>query len=189
MVLADGITGQTMEPVVLRDYPPPADLPAKDWALGCCRGREKNLIYSLDLDPEKLEPRNQLLLAKWKRIEDREVRWIGRGRDDAELAVVAYGTSARVALTAVRWARARRVAAGLFRPISLAPFPERELADLSSRVGRLLVVEMNEGQMLEDVRRVAAGRAEVRFYGRLGGMVPTPEELLAQMEWTEDRVT
>jgi 2-oxoglutarate/2-oxoacid ferredoxin oxidoreductase subunit alpha len=188
MVLADGITGQTMEPVVLRDYPPPADLPAKDWALGCCRGREKNLIYSLDLDPEKLEPRNQLLLAKWKRIEDREVRWIGRWLDDAELAVVAYGTSARVALTAVRWARARGVAAGLFRPISLAPFPERELADLSSRVGRLLVVEMNEGQMLEDVRRVAAGRAEVRFYGRLGGMVPTPEELLAQMEWTEDRV-
>lgn len=188
MVLADGITGQTMEPVVLRDYPVPDDLPGKGWALGSCRGRDKHVIYSLDLDPEKLEPRNQLLLAKWKRIEAAEVRWAGRWLDDAKLAVVAFGTSARVALTATRWARARGIAAGLFRPISLAPFPERELADLASRVDRMLVVEMNEGQMLEDVRRIVAGRAEVRFYGRLGGMVPTPEELLERLEWTEEVV-
>jgi 2-oxoglutarate/2-oxoacid ferredoxin oxidoreductase subunit alpha len=188
MVLADGTIGQTMEPVILREYPPPDDLPSKDWALGSCRGREKNLIYSLDLDPEKLEPRNRMLLAKWKQIGEREVRWAGRSLDDAKVAVVAYGTSARVSLTAIRWARARGIAAGLFRPISLAPFPERELSDLASRVDRILVVEMNEGQMLEDVERIAAGRAEVRFYGRLGGMVPTPEEVLAQLEWTEDRV-
>jgi 2-oxoglutarate/2-oxoacid ferredoxin oxidoreductase subunit alpha len=188
MVLADGITGQTMEPVVLRDYPLPDDLPEKDWALGCCGGREKNVIYSLDLDPDRLEPRNQQLLAKWQRIAGAEVRWAGRWLDDAKLAVVAFGTSARVALTAVRWARARGIAAGLFRPVSLAPFPEWELADLASQVDRILVVEMNEGQMLEDVRRIVAGRAEVRFYGRLGGMVPTPEELLERLEWSEGGV-
>jgi 2-oxoglutarate/2-oxoacid ferredoxin oxidoreductase subunit alpha len=187
MVLADGVIGQTMEPVELKEYPVPGDLPPKDWALGCCRGREKNVVYSLDLDPDKLEARNRQLLAKWKRIEGAEVRWSGRWLDDAKLAVVAFGTSARVALTAVRWARAKGISAGLFRPVSLAPYPERELSDVADRVDRVLVVEMNEGQMLEDVQRVVAGRAEVRFFGRLGGTVPTPEEVLAQLEWTEEK--
>jgi 2-oxoglutarate/2-oxoacid ferredoxin oxidoreductase subunit alpha len=145
------------------------------------------VVYSLDLDPDKLEARNRQLLAKWKRIEGAEVRWSGRWLDDAKLAVVAFGTSARVALTAVRWARAKGISAGLFRPVSLAPYPERELSDVADRVDRVLVVEMNEGQMLEDVQRVVAGRAEVRFFGRLGGTVPTPEEVLAQLEWTEEK--
>lgn len=189
MVLADGVIGQTMEPVVLREYPRPEELPFKDWALGCCTGRRKNIVYSLDLVPEKLEARNRLLLDKWRRIESLETRWTGSYLDDARFALVAFGASARVGLTAVRWARQKGIPAGLFRPISLSPFPERELSDLAARVDGILVVEMNEGQMLEDVTRLAAGRTEIRFYGRLGGMVPTPEEVLSALEFLRGKET
>jgi 2-oxoglutarate/2-oxoacid ferredoxin oxidoreductase subunit alpha len=181
IVLADGVVGQTMEPVVLREYARAADLPAKDWSAGFNGGRKKNIILSIGLEPEVLRAKNRRLVEKYAIMREREVRWKGHYLEDARVGVVAFGTSARVALTAVRAARAGGLAAGLFRPITLFPFPEREIADLAGQVDGLVVVEMNQGQMLEDVQRVAGGRAEVRFVGELGGMVPSPEEILAAM--------
>jgi 2-oxoglutarate ferredoxin oxidoreductase subunit alpha len=189
IVLADGVIGQTVEPVVLRDYPRPSDLPAKDWALGDSTGREKRIVESIGLEPEKLEPRNQRLVEKYALIKEKEVRWVASYLEDAALAVVAFGTPARVSLSAARAARAVGIPVGLFRPITLFPFPEQELADLARRVRGILVVELNQGQMVEDVQRVVAGRVPVRFVGRLGGFVVTPDEVLAALKqlWEETR--
>ncbi len=189
MVLADGVIGQTVEPVVLKEYPRPADLPLKDWALGGSAGRKKRIIQSIGLEPEVLEPRNQRLLQKYAVIREREVRWAGSYLEDADLAVIAFGTPARVGLSAARAARAAGLSVGLFRPITLFPFPEREIADLAGRVKGILVVELNQGQMLEDVQRVVAGRVPVHFAGRLGGFVVTPDEVLAALKqlWEEPR--
>jgi len=182
IVLADGVIGQIVEPVVLRDYEKPADLPAKSWAVGSSPGGGKRVVQSISLDPELLEPRNLRLQEKYSFIRLRETRWQDYRLDDARLAVVAFGTPARVALSAIRSARSQGFPVGLFRPITLFPFPEQEIADLAGRVDGLLVVEMNQGQMLEDVQRAAAGRTDVRFFGRLGGVVPTPEEVLGAIE-------
>lgn len=189
MVLADGVIGQTVEPVVLREYERPRDLPPKDWALGESTGRQKRIVESIGLEPETLEPRNQWLARKYELIKEREVRWTGSYLEDAELAVVAFGTPARVGLSAARAARAAGIAAGVFRPITLFPFPEREIAELARRVKGLLVVELNQGQMVEDVQRAVAGRVPVRFVGRLGGFVVTPDEVLAALKqlWEETR--
>ena len=178
IVLADGVIGQTVEAVQLHDYQRPGDLPPKDWAVGNSKGREKHSIFSLELEPEKLEPKNQLLIKKMAAIKAKEVRWAGYQIDDSEVIVVAFGTPARVALSAVRAARSAGLKVGLFRPITLFPFPEREIDDLADKVRGFLVVELNQGQMLEDVQRCVARRAEVRFLNRLGGMVVTPEEVL-----------
>ncbi len=178
IVLADGVTGQTMEPVVMREYPRPADLPAKDWALGLSEGRGKRIIRSIGLEPEVLQPRNAGLQEKYAAIREREVRWKEQHLDDARFAVIAFGTSGRVALTAARAARQQGLPVGVMRPITLFPFPEKEVAELAGRLDGILVVEMNQGQMLEDVQRAAAGRTEVRFLGTLGGFVPSPEEVL-----------
>ncbi len=189
IVLADGVIGQTVEPVVLRDYARPKDLPPKDWALGNSAGRKKRIVESIGLEPETLEPRNLRLVQKYGTIKEREVRWTGSYLGDAELAVIAFGTPARVSLSAARAARAAGLQVGLFRPITLFPFPEREIADLASRVRGILVVELNQGQMLEDVQRVVAGKVPVRFVGRLGGFVVTPDEVLAALKqlWEETR--
>ncbi|MHB0868937.1 MAG: 3-methyl-2-oxobutanoate dehydrogenase subunit VorB [Chloroflexota bacterium] len=189
IVLADGVIGQTVEPVVLHDYQRPPDLPPKDWMLGGSAGRKRRILQSIGLEPETLEPRNQRLLQKHALIRQREVRWAGSYLEDAQLAVVAFGTPARVSLTAARGARALGLPVGLFRPITLFPFPGREIAELADHVRGLLVVELNQGQMLEDVERVVAGRAPVRFVGRLGGFVVTPDEVLAALKelWEETR--
>ena len=189
IVLADGVIGQTVEPVVIKEYERPRDLPEKDWALGLSAGRKRRIIESIGLEPEKLEPRNLRLVQKYQTIKEREVRWTGTHLDDAEIAVIAFGTPARVSLSAVRAARVDGVRAGLFRPITLFPYPEREVADLARRVKGVLVVELNQGQMLEDVERIVAGRVPVRFLGRLGGFVVSPDEVLAALKqlWEEAR--
>jgi len=189
MVLADGSVGQTMEPVVLKEYQRPQDLPPKDWAIGSCAGRMKRTLHSIGLEPEVLAEWNQRLQEKYARIREREVRWDGYGLEDAQLAVIAFGTSARVSLTAVRLAREAGLPIGLLRPVTLFPFPDREVADLAARVNGILVVEMNEGQMLEDVRRVAGSNCRVRFFGRLGGVVPAPEDVVSALWafWEEVR--
>ena len=181
IVLADGVVGQMMEPVTLRDHESPHDLPAKSWALGS-RGDAKRVVQSISLEPEALESRNAQLQRKYTLVKSREVRWDEHHLDDARLAVIAFGTPARVALSAVRAARCRGLPVGLLRPITLFPFPERQVAKLAGRLDGLLVVEMNQGQMLEDVQRASAGRTDVRFLGRLGGMVPTPEEVLEALQ-------
>jgi len=128
-------------------------------------------------------------VQKYQTIEQREVRWTGSHLDDAEIAVIAFGTPARVSLSAVRAARADGVRAGLFRPITLFPFPKREVAELAHRVKGILVVELNQGQMLQDVERIVGGRVPVRFLGRLGGFVVSPDEVLAALKqlWEEAR--
>jgi 2-oxoglutarate/2-oxoacid ferredoxin oxidoreductase subunit alpha len=179
VVLADGSLGQMMEGAELPPMQAPGDRPA--WALTGARGRDPNVVSSIHLDPPEEEAFNHHLAAKYAQIEANEVRYEAQGLDDARIAVVAFGTSARVAKTAIAAARAEGIAVGLLRPITLFPFPEDALRELAERVDTLLVVEMNMGQMVEDVRRIVEGRAAVRFYGRTGGVMPMPDEVLAEI--------
>jgi 2-oxoglutarate/2-oxoacid ferredoxin oxidoreductase subunit alpha len=180
VVLADGSLGQMMEGAEL---PPLRDPRRRDeratWSLTGARGREPNLVSSINLDPADQEAFNRRLFEKYAAIEAREVRVETRGLDDADVAVVAFGTSARLASTAIEEARSEGLRVGLLRPITLYPFPEEALRHVAERVHTLLVVEMNAGQMVEDVRRIVGGRAAVSFFGRSGGVMPMPEEILA----------
>jgi 2-oxoglutarate ferredoxin oxidoreductase subunit alpha len=175
VLLADGSMGQMMEGAELPPMRPLAERP--DWALTGARGRDTNLVSSIHLDPEEEEAFNLRLQAKFAEIEAHEVRCEEHLLDDARVAVVAFGTAARVAKTAIAGLRAEGVAVGLLRPITLWPYPEDALRALAERVDTLLVVEMNAGQMVEDVRRIVEGRVPVRFYGRTGGVMPMPEEI------------
>jgi 2-oxoglutarate/2-oxoacid ferredoxin oxidoreductase subunit alpha len=179
VVLADGSLGQMMEGAEL---PPMQPLRARserpEWALTGAEGRSPRLVSSIHLDPDDEEALNRHLQAKYAQIEANEVRWDEHALEGARLAVVAFGTSARLARTAVDAARREGLPVGLVRPITLFPFPEERIRRLADEVDALLVVEMNTGQMVEDVRRAAAERARVTFYGRTGGVMPMPEELL-----------
>lgn len=176
-VVADGSIGQMMEPAEL---PPMRALSAKrpDWSLTGAVGREPNLISSIHLGAEKLEAYNRELQAKLGSIEkNNEVRYFEHNCDDADIVIVAFGTSGRVAQTAVINLRARGFNAGLFRPITLWPFPERRLVQIAKKVKGFLVVEMNAGQMVHDVREAVGKQIPVRFYGRMGGAIPMPNEI------------
>jgi 2-oxoglutarate/2-oxoacid ferredoxin oxidoreductase subunit alpha len=175
MILADGRIGQIMEPVALKDYP--IDIPAKPWALTGARDRPKNLVRSLYLNGEELEAHNRAIGQKYEAVKADEVRYDECMLDDAEIAVVAYGTPSRVAKSAVKMVRAEGLKAGLFRPISLYPFPYAALAQVSQRVKAILVVELSMGQMMEDVRLAVSDRVPVSLCNRLGGMVTTPAEV------------
>ena len=179
VLLADGVLGQAMEPVVPAYRTPPRV--EADWAVTGAAGRRPRVVRSLHLAPEALEAQNQHLQAKYRAIQAAEVRWTGEMLEDAEVAIVAYGTAARVARTAIRQARAGGLRAGLFRPISLWPFPSAPLAELAGRVRGLLVVELSAGQMVEDVRLAVECRTPVAFHGRTGGMVPTPDEVVTAL--------
>lgn len=177
MILGDGLLGQMMEPVVLRD-PRPVTVSSKGWATTGARGRKPNIINSLELDPAKLELHNLHLKEKYERIRRELVRFETYLTADAEIVLVAYGTSARVARAAVDMARGRGIRAGLLRPVTLFPFPEKPIEELSKAVKAFCVVEMSMGQMLEDVRLAVGGRRPVYFHGRMGGMVPAPADIL-----------
>jgi len=179
MLVADGILGQAMEPVELVFREPPRL--AADWTITGADGRPPRVVRSLHLKPEALEAHNVHLQAKYAAIAEREERHDGEQLDDADLVVVAYGTAARVARTAVAQARGAGIRAGLLRPVTLWPFPAPVLADLASRVRGFLVVELSAGQMVEDVRLAVAGQAPIAFTGRTGGMVPTPGEVVAAL--------
>ncbi len=177
IVAGDGMIGQMMEPAEL----PPMQKPRAtrpDWALTGARGRKKNIITSLDLSAEGLERINQRLQAKLNRIRAEEVRYQEALTDDADILIVAFGTTGRIAKTVIHEARRQGVRTGLLRPITLFPFPFAPLEALSQRVKSVLVVEMNAGQMVEDVRLGVQGRVPVHFYGRTGGSVPLPDEIL-----------
>jgi 2-oxoglutarate ferredoxin oxidoreductase subunit alpha len=178
IVAGDGMIGQMMEPAEL----PPMQEPRTtrpDWALTGAKGRKKNIITSLYLGGDALEKANQRLQAKINRIKAQEVRYEELLADDAEILIVAFGTAGRIAKTAIREARRQGVRVGLLRPITLFPFPP--LHKLSQRVKSILVVEMSAGQMVEDVRLGVQGRVPVHFYGRTGGAVPLPDEILNQI--------
>lgn len=181
MVMGDGALGQMMEPVAFKE-PSAVELPPKDWATTGMKGKKPNLINSLYLDPEKLEKHNLKLQAKYKEIQEKEVRYETKYCEDAELVIVAYGTTARIAETAIRQGRAEGIKVGLIRPITLWPFPTKPFEEVINSVKQFLTIEMNLGQMLEDVKLAVNGRKPVHFYGRTGGMVPTPSEILTQIK-------
>lgn len=178
LLLADGIMGQAMEPVMPVFRTPRWD--STDWELTGAAGRAPRVVRSLHLHPEDLERHNQHLQAKYAAIAEHETRWAGEDLEDAEVVVVAYGTAARVARTAIDRARAAGLRAGLFRPITLWPFPSHALAEVARHARSILVVELSAGQMVEDVR-LAVDRTPVFFHGRTGGMVPTPREVVDRL--------
>ncbi len=183
MVVADGAIGQMMEPAELPPMRPvrkPEERPA--WALTGAKGRKPNIITSLYLGAETLERINLGLQAKLGLIASHEVRWKEYHTDDAELLLVAFGTVGRICQTVVREARAQGMRVGLLRPVTLWPFPSTRLARLAERVRGILVVEMNAGQMVEDVRLAVEGRCPVHFYGRMGGVIPLPDEILPELK-------
>jgi 2-oxoglutarate ferredoxin oxidoreductase subunit alpha len=177
MILADGILGQAMEPVE-PDFPT-LEKQHPDWAIEGAAGREPRSIRSLHLKPDDLERHNLDLQATYATISEAEPRWAGERLDDAEVVLVAYGTAARVARTAVERAREQGLAAGLFRPITLWPFPAAALRKVAARARAVLVVELSAGQLVEDVRLTLNGAVPVLLHGRMGGNVPTPDEVVA----------
>lgn len=174
IILADGVLGQAMEPVIPTFRAPARDPRIADWAASGASGRAPRALHSLHLRPEELEAHDIALQAKFAAITEREVRWAGQGLDDAEIVVVAYGTSARVAETAIERAREGGLRAGLFRPITLWPFPAQELAAVATSARAVVAVEMAAGQLAEDVRLAVVSSTPVLVHGRMGGMVPTP---------------
>ncbi|MGQ9786056.1 MAG: 3-methyl-2-oxobutanoate dehydrogenase subunit VorB [Anaerolineae bacterium] len=180
ILAGDGLIGQMMEPAQL---PPMRERPRTrpSWALTGARGRPPNSIAAFGLEAETLEAMNWQLQAKLQRIREHEVRYEDWFTDDAEVLVVAFGSVGRIAKTAVREARAQGVRAGLIRPITLWPFPYTPIEQVAARVKAVLVVEMNTGQMVDDVRVAVRGQVPVYFHGRPGGSVPVPEEILEQI--------
>lgn len=175
-VVADGAIGQMMEPAEL---PPMRDVATKrpSWALTGAAQRPKNVITSLYLGADQLEALNERLQRKLNRIRERECRYDEYRLDDADVILVAFGTAARVAQTAVTHLRQAGYAAGLFRPISLWPFPRQRLAQLAQSAQAFFVVEMNAGQMVHDVREAVGTAVPVKFFGRTGGVIPMPDEV------------
>ncbi len=182
LILGDGLLGQMMEMVeIAEDSQAPASV-SKPWATTGCRGRAKNIVNSLYLDPCKLEEHNQRLQEKYRRITEQEQRFQEHRAGDSDILVVAYGIAARIARGAVDEARARGINAGLFRPQTLWPFPARGLKSAARQARAVMVVEMSAGQMVEDVRLGLDCRLPVHFYGRMGGVVPGVGEVVQEIE-------
>ncbi len=181
VLMLDGSLGQMMEPAELPPMKPlPTTIP--DWAVSGCKGRERRVLTSINMDAPAQEQMALRLMQSWQQIEANEVRYKEYHLEDAEYAVIGFGTAGRVALSAVRAARAEGVKIGLLRPVTVAPFPKDAIDQLADRVKAFLVVEMNSGMMLEDVRKIVATRKPVEFYGRMGGVVPFPDEISAEIK-------
>ena len=181
MILADGMLGQMMEPVVLPE--PKTEFPAKPWAVTGHRGeRPHNIVNSLHLAPERLEETNIERFERYAKIKATEQLAEEYLVDDADIVVVAFGASSRIARSAINKAREQGIKAGLIRPITLWPFPADAISAAADRAKTILTVEMNMGQMVDDVRLVVEGRIPVEFFGRAGGIIPTPAETLAAIE-------
>jgi len=181
MILADGIIGQMMEPLYPNPYLKPG-LPEKNWVLDGCFGREPRVIKSLFLGDGELELRNIMLQKKYEMMGEQEIIFEQYGSEDAECVVVAFGIVARIALASVMRLRRKGFKVGLFRPVTLFPFPGEELSRLTREKRRFLVIEMNTGQMIEDVRLAINGGSQVFFYGRPGGAIMMPEEIETEIQ-------
>lgn len=180
VVLADGSIGQMMEPAELPEMRP-VRKERPDWAVTGAEGRAPRILSSIYINPEEEEVANHRLLDRWYEIQANEVRYKEYYLDDAEIVVVGFGTAGRIALSAVRTARNEGIKVGLLRPISLSPFPFKQVEEAANSAKSLLVVEMNTGQMLNDVRLAAKDRLPIEFYGRIGGMTPFPDEILGEI--------
>lgn len=182
MILADGALGQMMEPVDFGAHTP-REIPAKDWATNGHRGARKHtVVNSLYIAPEELEKTVVERFERYAEIEEKEVKYDTYLTEDADLVVVAYGITARIAKTAIRMAREQGIKAGLFRPITLWPFPNKELKALAKTAKAFLSVEMNMGQMAGDVKLAIECSRPVSHFGRTGGMIPTPDEILTHIK-------
>lgn len=181
VVLADAVLGQMKEAAVLEPSHAFGEA-SKPWALTGAEGRPSRNIRSMYLEGDDQEQLNWTLQEKYKRIEREEQKFESFLVEDADRVIVAFGIAARIALSAVHLARARGIKVGLFRPISLWPYPVAGLRALSEQINKLLVVELNAGQMLEDVRAFASPKASVSFYGRPGGGLPTAQQILEKIE-------
>jgi 2-oxoglutarate/2-oxoacid ferredoxin oxidoreductase subunit alpha len=182
LILSDGAIGQMMEKVEFKTYEAPM-VDKSSWATtGKPKTRERNSITSLFIQPEKMEQHNLKLEAKFKLIREQEVRWEEMNTADAEYLFVAYGLSARICQKAMDFAREKGIKVGLLRPITLFPYPYQRLEELASQVKGILTVELNSGQMVEDVRLAVKGKVPVEFFGRMGGMIFTPEDIELQLE-------
>lgn len=188
MILSDGVIGQMMEKVQIGDYKPRLsdDEVVKrygSWATtGKTANRQRNIITSLDLDASRQEQFNIKLQAKYKEIEEKEVRFEKINCDDAEYLLVAYGSSSRICQKAVDLAREKGIKVGLLRPITLFPYPTKAIQAMIGQIKGILTVEMSAGQMVEDVRLAVNGRIPVEHYGRMGGVIPTPNEVVKALE-------
>jgi 2-oxoglutarate/2-oxoacid ferredoxin oxidoreductase subunit alpha len=181
MILTDGALGQMMEKVELPEEGSlPKNIPS--WATrGKTSDRERNVVTSLFIQPEKMEQINHKLQAKYKLLQD-EVQFELIKTDDADVILVAFGLSARICQKAVELGREKGIKVGLLRPITLYPFPEKAISELADKTQFFLSIEMNAGQMVQDVKLAVNGKCPVHFYGRMGGMIPTPEEVLNKIE-------
>ena len=183
MILSDGVIGQMMEKVVMPQMKPRRtdEQIRKEcpWAtVGRSKERQPNIITSLELKPEVMEQRNLHLQAKYNEIKEKEVRYETMQMEDADYMIVAFGSAARLAEKAIEIAREEGIKVGLFRPITLWPFPEKQIAEMARKTNGVLVVEINAGQMVDDVRLAVNGEERVEHFGRLGGIVPEPEEIV-----------
>lgn len=181
MILGDGILGQMMEAVEFPSEDEILNIPDKPWATTGAKGRKPNLINSLFLDPQELEKHNLHLQEKYERMH-KDALWENYKTDDAELVIVGYGSSARVAKSVVDQARAQGLKVGLFRPITLFPFPKNALQEACRQASHVLTVEMSLGQLVEDVRYNLEFKVPVHFYGRVGGMVPTTRDVMEEVK-------
>lgn len=183
VVLADAILGQMKEPVEIGPRPKLEEIgiPEKPWALTGNLGRKSNLIKSLYLGDGEMEVQNWKLFEKYKKLKEEDTYWEEIGTGDAKLLIVSYGSCARMVMTGIDLAREHGMKVGLLRPITIYPFPEKATAELSKRIGKALVIEMNTGQMVKDVRVHADRRADVFLYARPGGGMPTPDDILEQI--------
>jgi pyruvate/2-oxoacid:ferredoxin oxidoreductase alpha subunit len=179
-IVADGYIGQMMEPV---EFPEPVmGLPRQDWALYADKASKDNLISSIFLDPYELEEHNHKLQRKYAEIEKNELMTERFMLDDVEYVVMGYGIVSRVLKTAVEKLREKKVKIGMLRPITLFPFPKKEIFDLADNKCKFLVAEMSNGQMIDDVRLAVQGKTTVDLYNRMGGVVPTTEEIIDHIE-------
>src|SRR5690554_6657721 len=183
MILTDGVIGQMMEKVKLPEYRRRrTEQEIREqcpWAtLGKTADREPNIITSLELDSAVMEKNNERFQAKYRVVEENEVRYEEVKCDDADYLLVAFGSAARICLKTIQLAREQGLRVGLLRPITLWPFPTKVLNDYAGKVKGMLTVELNAGQMVEDVRLAVNGKIPVEHYGRLGGIVPTPDGVL-----------
>jgi 2-oxoglutarate/2-oxoacid ferredoxin oxidoreductase subunit alpha len=183
MILGDGMLGQMMEPVEFIK-PPARDLPKKDWATTGCDGtRKPNIINSLYIDPAELEIEVDNTYKKYKLIEEKEVRFEEYNCENAEIIITAYGTTSRIVKSVIEMAKEEGINVGLIRPITLWPFPYEPVERYANEdhVKAFVSVEMSKGQMIEDIRLGVNGKKDVYFYGRTGGMVPTPDDIMAEI--------
>ena len=187
MILADGTMGQMMEPVSL-DFTP-APMPEKPWAVtGTKLERKHNIVNSLFLKPEELERTNFERYERYETIKENEVMYEEYMMDDAEICIAAFGIAARVSKNAINEARAKGIKVGLIRPITLWPFPEKPFAKAAEKVKEFISVELSMGQMIEDVRLAINDKAPVTLCNRSGGMIPSPEQVLAAIEKAAEKV-